>query len=216
MTKRQAGTEAIGWVEHSERLRDYYVAAHRERLERGEVWINGDIDSASVETATMRILTLGMSGAFNRILVFINSPGGAVDEGFSIIDTMMLLPIPVWTINIGIAESMGLSIFLAGERRFALPHSNFMAHSMSYHRGSDKLDEQESYLDYVRLKQSQHAEFYSNRTKKTTKWWLSRFKEADYYFDAEQSVSLGVATDYVDSADTFAEIFEEVKKGGKG
>lgn len=218
MTNKTArGPLSIHWIdpleEHpfSERLLEYHIAAHRERLASGEVWINGTIDRSAIETTTMRLLTLAYSEKFARLNVFINSGGGDVDAGFGLIDTMMNLPIPVWTINVGEAASMGLSIFLAGERRFAFPHSNFMAHSISYDKGQDKLDEQESYLEFCKLKQRQHAEYYSQRTKKTTKWWLAKYREADYWFDAHEAMKLGIVTDIADTAVIFNEIIEGVK-----
>jgi ATP-dependent Clp protease protease subunit len=215
MPEKGKGPSGVSWIEKSERLYDYYVASHRERLEYGELWLNGDIDKAFIETGVMRLITLANSGHFERVNVFINSSGGDVDEGFAFIDFLLTCPVPVWTINIGEAASMGLSVFLAGERRFALPHSNFMAHSVSYDKGNGKLMEQESYLSHVKLKQTQLATYYASRSKKTVKWWLSKYKEADFYFDAIEGVKLGIVTDIIETREAYEEVFSGVVKRGE-
>ena len=60
----------------------------------------------------------------------INSPGGSVDAGMAIIDTMNYISCPVRTIAMGMAASMGSMILAAGEpgMRQALPHCNIMIH----------------------------------------------------------------------------------------
>jgi ATP-dependent Clp protease, protease subunit len=210
---REGLTKGLGWIGDSERLREYYVASHRERLEYGEIWINGEIDKAFVETAIMRAVTIGFSGGFSRLNVFLNSSGGCVDEAFGFVDVLLHLPIPVWTINISEAASMGFSVYLAGERRFALEHSNFMAHSISYSKEYDKLKEQNSFIEYVKKKQVQQAEYYARRTKKKqgVKYWTDKFDQADCYFDAREAKRLGIVTDIVSTKEEFNAIFEGVR-----
>lgn len=61
---------------------------------------------------------------------YINSPGGSVNAGLAILDTMNYIKPDVSTICIGQAASMG-AILLAGGakgKRFALPHSNIIIH----------------------------------------------------------------------------------------
>jgi ATP-dependent Clp protease protease subunit len=201
----------FSWIDaSSERLNEYVLQSHKDRLENGEIWLNGPVDISLIEGGAMKMLSLAKK--FNRITVFINSPGGTVDEGFAFIDLMMMLPIPIWTVNVGEAASMGLSVFLAGDRRFSLPHANFMAHSISYGKGNDKIDEQESYLQYVKLKQTQHAQYYASRSKKPVSWWLSKYKEADFYFGAEEGKKLGIVTDIIDTPELFAEVFHGVER----
>lgn len=65
------------------------------------------------------------------IKIYIDSGGGSVTAGFSIIDSITLSKTPVWTINIGAAYSAALEIFVAGHRRIAYPKSTFLFHEGS-------------------------------------------------------------------------------------
>lgn len=64
------------------------------------------------------------------IYIYINSPGGSVSAGLSIIDNMRLCKSPIYTINFGLAASMGAVIFACGTKghRYVLPHSEVMIH----------------------------------------------------------------------------------------
>ncbi len=52
------------------------------------------------------------------------------------------LPVPVITHNIGSVESIGIVVFLAGERRFACPHSRFLIHPLHWTFGTPAADHQ--------------------------------------------------------------------------
>jgi ATP-dependent Clp protease, protease subunit len=175
----------------------WLLKQHEERLKRGEIWINFPIDSDSVELVVMQLLKANEATYEGPVRVFINSPGGNVEEGQAVIDTMLTLPRPVWTINIGSAYSMGLSIFLAGDRRFAYPSAAFMAHDASYGTGDEKLAEHEAFTKFAKQMRSRDADFFASRTAMSRKWWLNKFKQADYWFDSAEAMKLGVVTDIV-------------------
>lgn len=64
------------------------------------------------------------------IYFYINSPGGNVLSGLTIIDNMRLTKSPIYTVNYGIAASMAAEIFVCGAKghRYMLPHSELMIH----------------------------------------------------------------------------------------
>ena len=65
------------------------------------------------------------------IKLFINSPGGDVQEGFSLVSTIELSKTPIYTINIGVWASMSFLIGIAGHKRFSLPNMTFLMHDGS-------------------------------------------------------------------------------------
>ena len=67
------------------------------------------------------------------ISLYINSPGGVVNSGLAIYDTMQYLRAPVSTICIGMAASMAAVLLSAGApgKRYALPNSRIMIHQGS-------------------------------------------------------------------------------------
>lgn len=60
----------------------------------------------------------------------LNSPGGSVQAGFMLIDTIGVLKCEVEVICMGLAASMGAMILMAGTKgkRKALPHARIMLH----------------------------------------------------------------------------------------
>lgn len=201
---------------NSERLNMQMLTLHQHRANLGEIWINGDIDNGVIEMTVMRLLNLAQTGNYSRILLFINSTGGFISDGQAVIDTVACLPIPVWTINLGAAFSMGLSIFLSGERRFAMPGAAFMAHCMSYgNNGSDKLYEHEEFAKFNSgVQKKQQAKFYASRSNKSEAFWLAKFKGANFWFDTDKAVDLGIATDIV-GKENFGEIFGDIWQPGR-
>ena len=78
----------------------------------------------------MRLLELQAKNRDRDIHLYINSPGGSVDDTLAIYDTMQFLECPVATYCVGQAASGGALILSAGSpgKRFALPHSKVMVH----------------------------------------------------------------------------------------
>lgn len=64
------------------------------------------------------------------IVLWINSPGGSVSDGFAIIDTMISIPVPVITIINGMAASMAGLISIAGAQRLMTQNSVWMSHDI--------------------------------------------------------------------------------------
>jgi ATP-dependent Clp protease protease subunit len=78
----------------------------------------------------MRLLELQAKNRDRDIHLYINSPGGSVDDTLAIYDTMQFLACDVATYCVGTAQSGGAMILAAGTKgkRYALPHSKIMVH----------------------------------------------------------------------------------------
>lgn len=189
----------------------HLLRIHEERAQRGEVWLNYGIDSDCVELVVMKMLQLVPDAEqFSRpIRLMINTSGGTTDDGQVIIDTINTLPVPVWTVNVGAAHSMGLSVFLAGSRRFTFPRATFMAHDASYSTVDDKLAEHQAFAKFALKQRKRDAQFYADRSNKTLQFWMKKFTSTDYWFDAEEAVEIGVAHEIV-TPSNYNEIFNGV------
>ena len=88
----------------------------------------------SVDTAYMintQLLVMAKEEPDKPITIEINSPGGSVIDGLSIIDTIHHIKPEVITIVNGLAASMGAIIACSGDKRYAYPNSQIMLHSAS-------------------------------------------------------------------------------------
>ncbi|MDQ3308322.1 MAG: ATP-dependent Clp protease proteolytic subunit, partial [Actinomycetota bacterium] len=76
------------------------------------------------------------------IYLYINSPGGSVDAGMAIYDTMQYVSNDVATFGMGLAASMGQFLLCAGTegKRYALPHARIMMHQPSGGLGGSASD----------------------------------------------------------------------------
>ena len=102
-----------------------------ERLaEERIVFLWGEITPPVAGGLIMRFLELQSKGRDRDIHLYINSPGGSVDDTLAIYDTIQFLKCDVATYCVGQAASGAAMILSAGTRgkRFALPHSKIMIH----------------------------------------------------------------------------------------
>ncbi len=90
----------------------------------------GEINYAMATEVIMKLLYLDNKKPGSEISLYINTPGGSVDDTMAIYDTMRHISSPVATYCIGRAQSGGAIILAAGSEgnRFALPHSKIMLH----------------------------------------------------------------------------------------
>ena len=94
------------------------------------VRIDTDINSAMAADVCSELQAMDDEGR-KPIMLYINSPGGEIGAGLSIIDTMNSLKSMVFTINTHMCASMGAAILSCGAKRMALPHSRVMIHQAS-------------------------------------------------------------------------------------
>src|SRR4051794_24772418 len=99
-------------------------------LENRVLFLVGEINHVSAARIYMQMLYLQSVKRDQDIHLYINSPGGVVDDTLAIYDVMKFLSCPVNTYCIGRAESGGAIVFMAGSKgkRFILPNAKVMIH----------------------------------------------------------------------------------------
>jgi len=99
-------------------------------LENRIVFLIGEISYARAAEVIMKMLYLDNLKRSNEISLYINSPGGSVDDTMAIYDTIRFISSPVATYCIGRAQSGAAVILAAGTKgsRYALPHAKVMLH----------------------------------------------------------------------------------------
>lgn len=99
-------------------------------LENRIIFLAGPINERSASVVIMRMLYLQSIKRDQPINLYINSPGGLVDQTLAVYDTMQFLGCDVATYCIGQASSGAAIVLAAGTKgqRYALPHSKIMLH----------------------------------------------------------------------------------------
>lgn len=130
-----------------------------EDLLNRRLYLNSDIDSTVIDTIGYSILRYNRldfgipTDKRKPIILYLNSLGGFVTDGYALIDIITNSHTPVYTVNLGICFSMGLLVFLAGHKRYAMPHSEFLLHDgqtgdiNSVAKVKDRLEFESNYLE---------------------------------------------------------------------
>jgi ATP-dependent Clp protease protease subunit len=97
------------------------------------VFLGTPIDDVVANLIVAQLLYLAQDDPDHDIQMYINSPGGQIDAGLAIYDTMHLIQPQVGTTCIGMAASMGAVLLGGGAKgkRSALPNSRILIHQAS-------------------------------------------------------------------------------------
>ena len=109
-----------------ERQYDIYSRLLKDRIIFIGTPINDDVSNVVIA----QLLFLESEDPDKDIYVYINSPGGVVNAGLAIYDTMQYVKPDIAMVCIGQAASMAALLLAAGTKgkRFALPNSRIMIH----------------------------------------------------------------------------------------
>jgi len=171
-----------------ERVYDIYSRLLKDRI----IFLGTPIDAQVANTIVAQLLFLDAQNPNQEIRLYINSPGGEVDAGLAIYDTMQFVRAPVSTIVIGMAASMAAVILAAGEkgRRYALPHSKVMIHQpWGGARGtaSDIAIQAQEILKAKKLLNEILAQHTGQPLEK-----VERDTDRDYYLSAQEALEYGL------------------------
>jgi len=99
-------------------------------LENRIIFLSGPIVERTASTVIQQLLYLQSIRRDHDVNLYINSPGGLVDQTFAIYDTMQFMGSEVATYCIGQAASGAAIILMAGTKgkRFILPNAKVMLH----------------------------------------------------------------------------------------
>ncbi len=118
--------QVVEQTHRGERSWDIYSRLLKDRI----VFLGTPIDSGIANLIIAQFLFLESQDPDKEVMFYINSPGGEVNAGLAIYDTMQHIRSKVSTICIGQAASMAAILLAAGEpkRRFALPNARVLIH----------------------------------------------------------------------------------------
>ena len=151
-------------------------------LDRFGVYFLRDINDVEAERfgKSLLVMATGLKGfPGRRITVYINSGGGSVGAGFSMMESMYKVKrefgIPVDTVILGYAYSMGAIIAQAGDKRSMGFFSTMMLHGGTW---AIVGEDQKIFSDYQKLAtlyQNKIGELFARRTGLHTPRWWARY-----------------------------------------
>lgn len=171
-----------------ERAYDIFSRLLKERI----IFITGGIEDHMANLVVAQLLFLESEDPKKDIYIYVNSPGGSVTAGLSIIDTMHHIKPDVSTVCVGMAASMGSLILSQGAKgkRFMLPNAEVMIHQPSggAHGQASDIDITAKHILKTRDK-------LNKMLAKATGQKLGKIEQdvdRDFFMDAEEATKYGI------------------------
>jgi len=173
-----------------------------ERLaEERILFLWGEIGSSLAGGLIMRLLELQSKNPDRDIHLYINSPGGWVDDTLAIYDTIGVLSCDVCTYCVGQAASGAAMILASGTagKRYALPHSKIMIHQPWGGVTGQASDIQIQAEEILRAKRMLN-ELLAKHTGKSVEQ-IEKDTERDRYLTPEEALEYGIVDMIVENTD---------------
>ena len=162
-------------------------------LKTRQIILSGEVNQENAEKVIKQLLLLG-ADSDKPIYLYIDSPGGSIDDGFGIFDMIRFVNAPVYTIGTGLIASMGALILLSvpKERRLGLPNSHYLIHQPliggAYRGVATDLEIQ---AEEIAKSKAKIVEIISSETGKS-KEQVVQDTDRDFWLTADEAVEYGL------------------------
>jgi ATP-dependent Clp protease protease subunit len=148
-------------------------------------------------TVQAQLLFLSDQDPKKTITMHVDSPGGSVKAGLSMVDSMELCKANIQTINTGMAASMGSVILGAGTKgmRSSLRHSRTMLHQSSGGAGGNIQDARISFNEWEKI----NKELFVLLGEYSGKDWKQVAEDAsrDLWLSGQEAVDYGIIDEVI-------------------
>jgi ATP-dependent Clp protease protease subunit len=171
---------------------DIFSRLMRDRL----LWVAGGVDDRMSTVVQAQLMFLD-SVEKSDITMHIDSPGGSVKSGLSIVDVMDYIACDIRTVNTGMAASMGSVLLGAGTKgkRSSLRFSKTMLHQTSGGAGGNIQDARINFQEWEKVNKIlfQLLGDYCGKTAEQVELDATR----DFWLTAEEAVEYGIIDEVV-------------------
>jgi ATP-dependent Clp protease protease subunit len=177
-----------------ERAYDIYSRMLKERV----IFLVGPVEDHMANLVVAQLLFLESENPDKDIHLYINSPGGAVNAGLAIYDTMQFIKPAVSTVCVGQAASMGALLLAGGTKgkRFCLPHARMMVHQPlgGYQGQATDIEIHAREILRVRERLNDILVKHTGRTLQQ----IEKDTDRDYFLDGAEAMSFGLVDSVID------------------
>lgn len=175
-----------------ENLMNYFISNRK-------ILIRGEVNEALALETILTLYKLTKENNKEPIYLFIDSIGGDVQAGLTIIDAMKYIEAPVYTFCYSLAASMAAVILAAGDRRFAFEHATVMIHQpLTAMQGYQKQTDLTEQAKKIEAKRKKIETMLSEYTKgKTPFKKMHKACEYDHYLTSQEALEMGLIDEIV-------------------
>lgn len=172
-----------------------------ENIQNRHLYLNSDINEDAIDSIVYMLMQYNREDKGKDIkdrkpiMLYINSPGGNVVEGYGLIDAIITSITPVYTVNLAMCASMAFLIFIAGNKRYSMPHSEFLMHD-GQNAGWDSTAKLKDRMDFeIGQIEKMTKEYIISHTKIDKELYNKQYR-VEWYFLPDEGKELGVV-DYI-------------------
>ena len=171
-----------------ERAFDIYSLLLKERI----IMLGMPINDQVANVVVAQLLYLAREDPDKDISLYIHCPGGVINAGLAIYDTIQLIQPEVSTICIGLAASMGTVLLCAGAKgkRYALPNSTIHMHQAFGGAQGYASDIEIAAREIMRIQDVLRGILVKHTGQKLEK--IAHDTDRDFYLSADQAVEYGL------------------------
>jgi ATP-dependent Clp protease protease subunit len=171
---------------------DIFSRLMRDRL----LWVAGPVDDRMSTVVQAQLMFLDSSDK-SDITMHIDSPGGSVKSGLSMVDVMHYISCDIRTVNTGMAASMGSVLLGAGTKgkRSSLRFSKTMLHQTSGGTGGNIQDARINFIEWEKTNKILF-ELLADFCGKTPQQVTSD-AERDFWLTADEALEYGIIDEVV-------------------
>ena len=160
--------------------------------EDGIILLYGPISDDVAQRVVAQMLYLDAKYPNRDINLYINSPGGEIDAGMAIYDTMQYIKPQVATICMGLAASLGAFLLMAGAKgkRFALPNARVMIHQPLGGAGGQATDVEIHAQELIRMRKLLNGIMAKHAGQSLDK--VNADTERDNFLTSQQALEYGI------------------------
>ena len=161
------------------------------------IWCAGPVNDRMSIVVQAQLLFLSQQDPKKTITMHIDSPGGSVKSGLSMVDVMNYIDTPIQTINTGMAASMGSVLLGAGTKgmRSSLRFSKTMLHQSSGGAGGNIQDARITMAEWEKTNKLLFELLGEYCGKKPSQ--VEKDAQRDLWLSADEALSYGIIDEVI-------------------
>lgn len=178
---------------------NYIIDLRSKLFEQRIIMLDGEINTdLSIQIISQLIYLDSIS--HDDITIYINSPGGSINDGLAIYDTMNFVKSDIRVICIGLAASMAAVILSSGTKgkRMILPNADVMIHQPLINQVSGQTSEITAISKRMNELRIRVNTILANNCEKTIKR-INVDTKSDKFFNAYDAVKYGLVDMVIDT-----------------
>jgi ATP-dependent Clp protease protease subunit len=172
-----------------ERSYDIYSRLLEDRI----IFLGGEINADVANSVIAQMLFLEGKDNTKDICLYLNSPGGTIDAGLAILDTMDYIKCDVSTICVGLCASMAAVLLSGGAKgkRYALKNSKIMIHQPLLSNVQGQASDIKIVADQILKTRNLINDILAKNTGKTRQK-IEQDTNRDYYLTSTEALEYGL------------------------